>query len=469
MAVIESAKSVPLANLQLENAVRCPRCAAPLNLLAQHVNCPGCGHSYPRFGEIPILLPEPHGYLEMCRRQLALLEQQIRASERAIEEQLGGPDLLPLTKTRCRAVVNSARGQLADISAILQPLLGDAPASDRDARLARPKDDLPSLLTNVHYIFRDWGWPPEEGGENERALASVEGALEGQSPGLMLVLGAGACRLAYDLHCRTDHPETAVVDIDPLLLAVAHRVIRGGTLRVRESYAEVNEIGNAERRWELSARRGPAGKERFHFVLANGLEPPFSPAVFDTVITPWFIDVVPGDVREVISTVHRLLKPGGRWVNVGPLRYTPDVPVTRRYTREEIFDLAERAGFRIGRWVAESGPSLVSKHTGRGKVECVMTFAALKLDTDAMTDAADGPPDWLLFRHRPIPVFPGQSLLYSRDPLAQIVTAAIDGRRSLDDVTRIVASRMDASNLSIAQIHEAVRRCLAEVHPACRD
>src|SRR5207244_2319423 len=97
----------------------------------------------------------------------------------AIERQLTGADVLPLTKRRCHAIVNAARGQAADIIAVLQPLFGDANQSPPP----RADDDLPSILTNVHYLFRDWGWPPEPDGENEHALAAIEEVLEGEPIG----------------------------------------------------------------------------------------------------------------------------------------------------------------------------------------------------------------------------------------------------------------------------------------------
>jgi SAM-dependent methyltransferase len=434
-------------------------------------------------------VPDPQAYLGVYARQLAALERHIALSERVVDQQLREPDVLPITRARCDAVLAAARGQLADIRGVLQPMLDAvAPEAGHDiserqspppglrdvggggaepADAAAAGDDLPSVLTNVHYLFRDWGWPAEAGGENERALAAVDRVLAGEPTDRTLVLGAGACRLAYDLHGRSDSTETVVIDLDALLFAVAHAVIRGGTIAIRESYVEVNEIGHAEKRWQLAVPRAAVGDERFHFVLADGLEPPFADGRFDSVITPWFVDVASADMRDVISVAHRVLRPGGTWVNIGALRYTPGVPVARRYSREEIFDLAARAGFEIGPWTTESGPSLVSRHTGRGKVEWTMTFAARKLDGDPAAPA-DRPPSWLLFRHLPIDMFSGQSLVYSPDPLAQFVAGAIDGRRSLDDLTRLVAARTQSSRLSRNQIREAVRRCLAEIHPACR-
>jgi SAM-dependent methyltransferase/uncharacterized protein YbaR (Trm112 family) len=449
-------------------SVCCPRCADALDVRSAAIRCPGCGQQYPRLGKIPILLADPQTYVSLCRRQLAVLDAQIARTARAVEAQLNASDVLPLTKARCRAVVSAARGQAADVAAILRPVLGPVSGGD-DVGPEEDEEDIPSLLTNIHYLFRDWGWPPESGGENEHALVSAETLLEGQAPGRTLVLGAGACRLAYDLHRLSEAAETVVVDVDPLLLTVAHDVIRGGTISLREGYAEVTELTRIEKRWELTARDGAVSEERFQFLLADGLEPPFATDGFDTVITPWFIDVIPADVRDVISTAHRLLKPAGRWLNVGPLRYTPHVPVSRRFTREELFELADRAGFRIGPWKAESVPSLFSKHTGRGRIEWVMAFAARKLETPHVDNRSGGPPDWLLFRHLPVPTFSGQSFAWSADPLALLVTSLIDGRRTLGELASLVASRTSQARLSRAQLHEAVRQCLAEIHPACRD
>ena len=255
--------------------------------------------------------------------------------------------------------------------------LSGARGSVDDAALG----DFLSPLKHLHNLYRDWGWPPEEnveGGENERALAAVEAVIDGQALGRTLVRGAGGCRLAYDLHRRGHSAETLAVDIDPLLFAVAHTVIRGGTVSLREANAEIDELGHISRVWELKAPHGPLDEDRFHLLLADGLAPPFPAGTFDTVVTPWFIDLIPRDLREFIDTLSRFLKPGGRWVSLGPLRYLPSMPVARRFTREEVFDLAERAGFRMGKWQGESMPYLVSKLNGRGKIEWVLAFAATK-------------------------------------------------------------------------------------------
>ncbi|XGW08141.1 hypothetical protein V3C99_010894 [Haemonchus contortus] len=41
---------------------------------------------------------------------------------------------------------------------------------------------------------------------------------------------------------------------------------------------------------------------------------------FDCVVTAWFIDTAK-NVIDYIETIYRILKPGGTWINVGPLTY----------------------------------------------------------------------------------------------------------------------------------------------------
>jgi uncharacterized protein YbaR (Trm112 family) len=462
----DSPEASHATNGSLIEAARCPRCAAGIDVGESTIVCPGCAQTYPRLGEIPVLLADSQAYLASCRQQLALLEREAGETVKKIEAELPAADMLPITRTRCHAVIEGIRGQLADVRALVEPLL-TAAASESEG--LPPYGDVPATLEYLPYLHRDWASPSEPDGENERALATVEAVLEGRLLGRTLVLGAGACRLAYDLHRRHPAAEIVVIDLDPVLFCAAHAVTRGESVSVREANWEICEVEHSSREWVLTAPDGPVDHDRFHFMLADGVDPPFAPGMADTVVTPWFIDQGPEDVRDFIGTLHRLLKPGGLWLNLGPLRYEPDVPITLRFAREELFDLVARSGFRLNRWQTDSAPYLVSKLNGRGKMEWVLSFSATKLESPSDGKSPeDGPPPWLIFPHLPIPTFPGQSLFWSETPLFQMVVSVIDGRRTLDDIARLVAERAPRSELSKSQTRVAVRQCLAEVHPECR-
>ena len=429
------------------------------------ITCSSCSRTYPRLGEIPVLLTDPDAYLDSCRRQLERLRHEAGETVRKIEDELAAVDVLPITRERGRAVIGGIVGQLNDVEALVGPLL-PVEATDREGRALDQRAS--ATLEYLPYIHRDWGAPSDVDRENERALATLEEVRDGRALGRTLVLGAGACRLAYDLHHRDPSAEIVALDLDPVLFAAAHAVTRGGSLSIREANWEICEVERSTVERTLTAPHGPVSPDRFHLVIADGLDPPFPPRSVDTVVTPWFIDQGPDDLRDLISTLYGLLAPGGLWLNLGPLRYEPDVPIGLRFAREEVFDLASRAGFQMDRWRTDAVPYLVSSLNGRGRIEWVLGFAATKLEAPSIEVAGDGPPAWLIFHHLPIPTFPGQSVFWSETPALEAVASSIDGHRTLDDIARLVAGRVGRSDLSMSQIRGAVRQCLAEVHPEAR-
>lgn len=65
---------------------------------------------------------------------------------------------------------------------------------------------------------------------------------------------------------------------------------------------------------------------------------------YDIIVTLFFIDTA----RSLISyleTIHRLLRPGGRWINLGPLLYGTSPFV--QLSLDEIVALSARIGFEF--------------------------------------------------------------------------------------------------------------------------
>jgi SAM-dependent methyltransferase len=353
--------------------VTCARCGGAVDPRTPEIECARCGQRYPRAGRIPVLLPRPDAHLALWREQLALVAAQGERALANLEAEAAVNDL-PETKGRLLALAQGVREQTREIVALLGPALGEAPAKGESA-LPRGAG---APLQYLHYLYRDWGWQDGKSAENQRSLDAIREVMSEGPLGRTLVLGAGGCRLAYDLHRFCSGTETAVVDVDPFLFLVAEAVVRGASIGLTESTANTQETARVAALWKLTAPAGPLDARRFHFFFANGLAPPFSAGIFDAVVTPWFIDQIPADLPSFLTTLARLLRPGGRWINQGPLLYPPDSPLARRFSREELFHLASRAGFRVSRWTGESRPYLVSPLNGRGKVEWVLTFEAVR-------------------------------------------------------------------------------------------
>jgi SAM-dependent methyltransferase len=353
----------------LLDRVVCVRCAAPLDPRPPAPRCTACGEAFGRVGTIAVLLPQARAHVELWRRQLALLLANGERTRAGLEAEAAGPGVSRAGAARLGALARAARDQADDFAALLGPALG-GPLDGAAPGLPR------GVVEYSYYLFRDWGWRSPDARENADAFTSLRAFAPG-ALGRVLVVGAGGCRLAYDLH-RAGATETAVVDIDPYLFVPAEAVVRGREVRLTEASLNVIDATRASAAWTLRAPEGPLDVARFHFFLANGVAPPFAPGTFDTVVTPWFIDRVPTDLPAFLATMRELLRPGGRWLNQGPLLYTPETPLVRRYARDELFELATLAGFRVSAFDAASRPYLVSPLTGAGKIERVLTFVAVR-------------------------------------------------------------------------------------------
>lgn len=309
--------------------------------------------------------------MALWRRQLGLLLERGQRTLVALAEAAADQQLYGATRERLTALGHAVKNQVDDVARILEPALGGAmPAAG---------SGLPrGVVEYIGYLYRDWGWPAVGYRENEAPLAELGRLLRGRELGRTLVFGAGACGLAYELHLRHHARETIALDIDPYLLVVGERVVRGESVRLTEASLKWIEACDVSRQWQLTADAGPLGPEVFRCVFADGVAPPFARESFDTVVTPWFIDQVPRDLRAFVGTLLELLRPGGLWLNQGPLVYPEKTPFEQRYAREELFELARSVGFTLGDWSRTSQQYLVSPLTGNGKIESVLSFVATR-------------------------------------------------------------------------------------------
>lgn len=351
----------------------CPSCRHELSVGAgeESIACAGCALAYPRVGGLPILLPNAQGHVALWRRQLGRLLERGEHTFTALNDAASEPGLHSATRARLSALGRAVKDQVGDVACIMGPALGGALAGEGSG-LPRGVVEYSGLL------YRDWGWPAAGYRENEPAHAELTRLLRPGELGRTLVFGAGACGLAYELHLRPGSSQTVALDIDPYLLVIADRVVRGHSVRLTEASHKWIEGRDVCRQWQLQAHHGPLAREAFWCVFADGLAPPFARETFDTVVTPWFIDQIPSDLPAFVQTLHELLRPNGRWVNQGPLVYPEQRPFERRYAREELFEVIRAAGFSLGDWSRTSQRYLVSPLTGNGKIESVLSFVAAR-------------------------------------------------------------------------------------------
>ena len=278
----------------------------------------------------------------------------------------------------------------------------------------------------------------------------------------MLTLGAGAGRLSYDLHRRYDAELSVALDWHPLLVFVASRVLHGDKIALHEfPIAPLDKASFAVARTCSAPELLPAGGSSFAFVLADALAAPFKPASFDTLLTPWLVDVVPQSFVDCVRTVNRLLKKTGTWVNTGSLAFLHR-DASWCVSQEEAVEIVAANGFDVVASEREAVPHLQSPASGHGRIERVFTFMAVKTARCGTARATWSTlPPWLLDTRRPVPDLDEFVVASTRRLLHAQILAAIDGRRSIDEIAQLVAKRYQ---LQPAEAQGAVRRVVLELY-----
>lgn len=114
----------------------------------------------------------------------------------------------------------------------------------------------------------------------------------------------------------------------------------------------------------------PRFNPSFHLVEGDFLElkPPATHSSclngYDYIITLFFIDTSL-DVLTTLNHIYNLLKPGGTWVNLGPLLWTGGGQAKVELSLEEVLQAAEEIGF-----ILETDKTNLASHK---TIECEYT------------------------------------------------------------------------------------------------
>jgi uncharacterized protein YbaR (Trm112 family) len=418
----------------LENLLACPRCAdAPLECTQARIHCDSCGRSFPLIDGVPWLFDEPGAALAEWRSRVRFTLQTLEREQTLYARAGAAPSIGERTRERLQLLAAGSGDQRGRLEALLAPLgqggLTADYASNAALRARVPADQ--GLMTYAYNIHRDWAWGKDE---NEASFEIVRAALKGHRPGRTLVLGAGAGRTAYDIHMRTASELTVMLDFNPYLVLVAKRVSSGGTVELYEFPLEPRRIGDHAVLRTLAAE-GPC-RAGLHFVLADALNPPFADEQFDTVVTPWLVDILPEPFERLCGRVNALLAPGGRWVNFGTLSFRVADPALR-YGAEECAEIIAAAGFESPDMVETSLPYLCSPASRHGRREQVVSWGAVKRERTVKPPRHQPLPDWLVRNDVAVPQLESFESQALSNRIRAFILSLIDGRRSLKDMADV--------------------------------
>lgn len=423
----------------------CPRCDSPL----ADIHCDACKLQFPTLDGLPCLFADPDATLGEWRNrwQLALaeLEQNAEEAARALQACSDSSSTARRLQHLSSAYAEQRR-LLEDLLAPLGPLEAVAKETYLALRTRLPTHQgLMSYAPNVH---RDWCWGKVE---NQASVDAIRDIVGPHSSTKVLVLGAGAGRLAYDVHQLLEPELTVALDINPMLVLLNARMARGDTVAFFEFPLAPKTVEDCAIKRFLAAP-SPA-REGFRCVLADGLRPPFVDEQFDLVLTPWLLDVVDADTRQMLAHINRLLVAGGHWVNHGSVAFRrPNVEDC--LTLEELTELTDANGFTTVATNEHDGPYLASPASRHARRELVSTAMAEKTGTVGKPARHQNLPEWLVTARAPIPLSPAFQSQITATQVHGFIMSLIDGKRSIRDV----ASVMEKERLMPARDAEAAIR-----------
>lgn len=293
-----------------------------------------------------------------------------------LEVQVKKPALLKLTRKRLENLILNIREQIVFLEKLLEPL---GWRKIQEKSLISYFTDYPEasvLAGNYDNLFRDWVWGE---GENKAALDFVMSVVDvPREFDKVLVLGAGGCRLAYDFHVQLKPKKTVVCDFNPLLMLVAQKVIRGSSVSLIEFPLMPAKAEFSALQRKLSAPEVLPSAEEFEFILADATQSTFSEGSFDTIITPWLIDVVKTDLSDFLALINQILPMGGSWISFGPLGFNNPI-LSSHYSLEEVKYLIEKSGFQISAEKYEMIPYMQNPSSNSHRTERVLTLSATKV------------------------------------------------------------------------------------------
>jgi ubiquinone/menaquinone biosynthesis C-methylase UbiE len=421
----------------------CPQCHKTLD---DDDTCIECRENFPKLGDVPWLVPQPKANLQDWALRYRSFLQSLDDEINQLKVQGKIKQRLASSPKRMQKLMQAKIENKKFLEDLLAPLVKRGPSTTelyKAGGISAPPSQ--SLTGYYHNIHRDWSWETDE---NQLSLECITQILgdhsSSQNLGATVVLGAGAGRLGFDLH-QTQMPQsTYLVDFNPLMLLVAHRVLERRSLKLFEFPLAPQSAADTQVLQKLTAPSEP--KSHLYVIGGDALKTPFASQSVDTVVTPWLVDILPVDAALLIGEIHRILKPGGLWIYFGSMTFSHR-EISFNYSSDEFFELVKYFDFSIEKKEHRKIPYMASPHSNHSRVERVTTFLARSQDTqnkEALPSGNPGPggltkdlvrepelPPWLENFEVPVPRSPQ---IHSKNLVHHIsaqLLSLVDGQRSL--------------------------------------
>ena len=431
---------------QLCTDIQCLHCGELLHIDVnnhQSLTCSKCDDHYPilQIGDVklPLIFEDIDAILFGWFARLNGFKDKLDQEIIELAAQSKNKKNSQLSSKRLKKILSAKKEFKIQISTLLE-CFDNPQATDRlitNSSLAK-NQGIDSYINN---IFRDWCW---DNGENAEQLNAIEQVLPNDyQAGKTLTLGSGGSRLSYDFHYAFNANYSVLTDINPVLLGVAANIISNKSIELVEFPIGPLSLDDFAIKHDCQlAQHDNHEVDKFEFMLADALNLPFIKNSFDTILTPWFIDIIPIDFRDFIPHVNQMLKVGGKWVNSGSIAFFHKNP-TWNYSQEEIIDLLKKFGFDEIKFDRTEINYLNSPYSSHGRRENIFSFSATKKFNSKQPDKFNYTSEWMRDLDKHVPAQEQFTAMSSKYLLQAQILSAVDGNRSISEISRLIAKQYE--------------------------
>lgn len=393
-------------------------------------------------GGIPLCFKDGAQAKKSWQLEAVVLLNQFAALGQMLAAQAKSPGILRATRLRLKNHAKACEEQVNCLLLLLAPLnpvaVHPIEAQTYLQSIGHRQSTLGQYFPN---LFRDWTWGEKE---NSEMLELLKSLLPPENDQQVLFMGAGGGRLAYDYHRWAKPALTLVNDLNPLLLLIAKQMAEGNTLEL----FEMPPIPVDDQSSAIKQKLSSPGKadENLQFLLGDATAEIFKKNPFDAVVTQWFIDDCGQDIHELFPKINALLKPGGKWINIGPLIYRGGGFATL-YSSQETVQIAEHCGFKVEDVKNEFAQYLNSPLWRNRREDMILSFRAVKTDDceAAVEDSNEVHParlEWLDDKSKPIPLMGDVKSAAQAYSLMATVFKNIDGKTSVAEIELEIVQKL---------------------------
>ena len=448
------------------DSLSCPACnhtQATLEVHSQYLRCSRCNVEFPIFksgdDSITWLFEQPELNILEWKARLNGFLQINQLEQQRLKKAQKDKRLSKIGQKRIDKLLSAKKQQVEQVLEIVSPLelIDNDSHLNADINILQTKTPkVQGLDSYYNNIFRDWSW---DNNENMQLLDCIDNVLQGDTAlGKMLTIGAGAGRLTYDIQKKYSTEYSVLLDINPLLLFSASQAIQGKKFILNEfPIAPLNK----DSIYAEQVCRAPAAiKQDTYYLFADGMNLPFKAKTFDTIVTPWLLDIIPQNLKDYIPRINEKLAIGGTWLNTGSLAFFHKNQ-SWCYSEEEVVELIEKSGFEILSAKRNTINYMHSPLSAHGRLENVFSFNARKIKDVVVPEKYEYLPEWIRDTSKPISKQYEHEIVSSKHLLEAQVIGAIDGQRSIEQIGELVAKQY---NLQLNEATHAVRRILVDYY-----